>query len=284
VPLTPLQQRVLLTIRSVRHPGSHVAGSLPLHAATDSDRESRDIDLFHDAMAVMHAACAADLVALEQAGFQIRRSPSWSDTFRRALVTEAADSVEIDWAVDAAWRFFPPMADPLLGWRLHDVDLACNKALALAGRSETRDLIDILAWDRCFGLAAIVWAACGKDPGSNPLSLLEQMRRSARIDPGQMLMLKARRIDPLAAKQRWLAIAATAEEAVTALADAMPPLATGIAFIDRTGAMRWPDPRQPIAEQGLAIHAPSVGGCVPLVHQASTTDPDPAESGHAIPP
>jgi hypothetical protein len=265
MPLTPLQERVLSAIRSVRHPGSHVAGSLPLHASRDSDRESRDIDLFHDAMAALQAACALDLAALEQAGFKVRRSLAWSDTFRRAIVTDAMDTVEIDWAVDAAWRFFPPVADPLMGWRLHDVDLACNKALALGGRSETRDLVDILAWDRRFGLAAIVWAACGKDPGFNPLSLLEQMRRSARIDPGQLQMLKARRIDPQAAKQQWLAAATTAEEAITALADTMPTLDTGVAFIDGSGAMRWPDPLRSLAEQGLAIHAPSVGGCVPLV-------------------
>ena len=265
MPLTPLQERVLSAIRSVRHPGSHVAGSLPMHVSSDSERESRDIDLFHDAIAALQAACTADLTALEQAGFHVRRSQSWSDTFRRAIVTDATDSVEIDWAVDAAWRFFPPIADPLMGWRLHDVDLACNKALALGGRSETRDLVDILAWDRRFGLAAIVWAACGKDPGYNPLSLLEQMRRSARIDPGQLQMLKARRIDPQAAKQQWLAAAAAAEEAVTALADAMPTLDTGVAFINSSGAMRWPDPRRALAEQGLAIHAPSVGGCVPLV-------------------
>jgi len=182
------------------------------------------------------------------------------------------DIVEIDWAVGAAWRFFPPVADPLMGWRLHDVDLACNKALALGGRSETRDLIDILAWDRRFGLASIVWAACGKDPGFNPLSLLEQMRRSARIDPGQLQMLKARQIDPQAAKQQWLAAASAAEEAVTALADAMPTLETGVAFIDGSGSMRWPDLWRPLAEQGLGVHAPSVGGCVPLVRMDSRAD------------
>ena len=217
MPLTALQERVLAIIRPMRHPGSHVAGSLPLHHRADSDRESRDIDLFHDAQAAMQAACVADSTALEQAGLTVRRTASWSDSFRRAVVSDAAEVVEMDWAVDSAWRFSPPIEDPVMGWRLHDIDLACNKALALAGRSETRDLIDILAWDRHFGLSAIVWAACGKDPGFNPLSLLEQMRRSARIDPGQLAMLKARRIDPLVAKQQWLAMAEAAEVAITTL-------------------------------------------------------------------
>ncbi len=245
-----------------------------MHDSSDSDRESRDIDHIHDAIAALQAPCAADLAALEHAGLAVRRRQSWSDTFRRAIVMAGTDSVEIDWAVDAAWRFFPLIADPLIGWRLHDVDLACNKALALGGRSETRDLVDILAWERRFSLAAIVWAACGKDPGFNPLSLLEQMRRSARIDPGQLQMLKARRIDPQAAKQHWLAAAAAAEEAITNLADAMPSLDTGVAFLDASGALRWPDPHRPLAEQGLSMHYPTVGGCVPLVRADSLADTD----------
>jgi hypothetical protein len=214
----------------------------------------------------MQAACVADSTALEQAGLTVRRTASWSDSFRRAVVSDAAEVVEMDWAVDSAWRFSPPIEDPVMGWRLHDIDLACNKALALAGRSETRDLIDILAWDRHFGLSAIVWAACGKDPGFNPLSLLEQMRRSARIDPGQLAMLKARRIDPLVAKQQWLAMAETAEVAITTLADAMPSLPTGVTFIDGNGTMRWPDPDRSLAQQGLIVHTPTVGGCIPTIH------------------
>ncbi len=270
-----MQARVLMVIRGLRHPGSHVAGSIPLHISPESERESRDIDLFHDAMTAMHASCSADISALRAAGFVVDQSNAWSDHFRRAVVHDGigADPVEIDWAVDAAWRFYPPIPDDLLGWRLHDVDLACNKALALAGRSETRDLVDIIAWARRFDLAAICWAACGKDPGFNPLSLLEQMRRNARIDPGQLVMLKARSIDPLRIKQDWLRTADTAELAITALADAQTDLETGIVFVDRAGSWSWPDPRRSLIDQGLAIHRPSVGGCIPIVRLAGLPEP-----------
>lgn len=267
MPVTPFQARVLAVLRGQRHPGSHVAGSLPQHVAPDSVRESRDIDLFHDAMAAMHAACAADVAALTSASFTLTRDGAWSDTFRRGRVAEATgtDMMEIDWAVDAAWRFLPPVADELLGWRLHDIDLACNKALALAGRSETRDLVDLLLWSRRFGLAAIAWAACGKDPGYNPLSLLEQMRRNARIDPGQLALLKARALDPLQIKQEWLQAAADAESAITILADAQPSLDTGVVFLDASGAWRWSESATLPSEQGLTIHRPSIGGCVPII-------------------
>jgi len=267
MPLTAIQKKILATISVLLHPCSHVAGSLPLHAGEDSIRESRDIDLFHDAIAAMHAACEADLAALTQAGFLVRASENWSNTFRRAVVGDSGstDSVEIDWAVDSAWRFFPPIPDAVLGWRLHDVDLACNKALALAGRSETRDLVDILVWSQRFGLPSILWAACGKDPGYNPLSLLEQMRRSARIDPGQLAMLKARAIDPQRIKQNWLSAAASAEEAMTDLADAQPDLETGVLFLNQSSLVCWPAPDRPFTEQGFLIRRPSLGGCIPII-------------------
>jgi hypothetical protein len=153
MPLTPLQELVISTIRANRHPGSHVAGNLPLHAGPGTARVSHGIDHFHDAMNAMHAASAADSSVLENAGLRIRRKREWTadDTFRSVEAwtdADADDRLGIDWAVDSAWRFYPPVTDPTMGWRLHDVDLACDKALALAARSESRDLIDIIEWGR----------------------------------------------------------------------------------------------------------------------------------------
>jgi hypothetical protein len=65
-------------------------------------------------------------------------------SFRKAVVRRGPDEVELDWAHDSAWRFFPVVPDPQLGWRLHLFDMAANKALALSARSETRDYVDIL--------------------------------------------------------------------------------------------------------------------------------------------
>ena len=71
----------------------------------------------------------------------------------------------------------------MLGWRLHLFDVATNKALALSARTETRDYVDIVELHKTYPLPAICWAACGKDPGFTPLSLLKMMKRFARIDP-----------------------------------------------------------------------------------------------------
>ena len=51
----------------------------------------------------------------------------------------------IDWAHDSAWRFMPLVRLHDGGLVLHQVDLAINKVLTLAGRDEARDFVDILA-------------------------------------------------------------------------------------------------------------------------------------------
>lgn len=125
-------------------------------------------------------------------------------TFRKARVELDGKSVEIDWAADSAFRFFPIEPDPVLGWRLHLFDMATNKALALSARSETRDYVDIVELHRTFPLPAIIWAACGKDPGFSPLSLLKMMRRFARIWPEKLYEIMARKLDPFNSRKHGL--------------------------------------------------------------------------------
>ena len=50
----------------------------------------------------------------------------------------------VEWAQDSAFRFYPLQQDERFGYRLHDTDAAVNKVLALAGRSEIRDFVDVL--------------------------------------------------------------------------------------------------------------------------------------------
>ncbi|TVR57413.1 MAG: hypothetical protein EA421_01035 [Gemmatimonadales bacterium] len=67
------------------------------------------------------------------------------------------------------------------GFRLHDVDLAINKLLVLAGRDEARDYVDFLeAHERILPLGALIWAAAGKDAGLSPHAILELLKRRGR--------------------------------------------------------------------------------------------------------
>ncbi len=266
MPVTPFQRAVLHVLSGIRVPASHFAGSLPLHIEADSPRYSHDFDLFHDAEAELVKASLNDEHALLAAGFEVERLGTWTETFRKARVSRAGESVEIDWAFDSAVRFFPVLPDADLGWRLHPFDLATNKALALAARSETRDLVDIVEWSQRYPLPAILWAACGKDPGYNPLMLLVMMRRFARVQPERLKEIIARHIDPVALKSAWIELAVNAEEEITRLADAQPELEIGVIFTDSAHEPRWPANLDlSPAEQGLTLHPPTLGGCWPHV-------------------
>jgi hypothetical protein len=125
----------------------------------------------------------------------------------RAIVRKGEDATKVEWAHDSSWRFMPPVHDPRVGYRLHQVDLAVNKVLALAGRDEARDVLDVLHFHRhLLELGCLCWAACGKDPGFNPLSLLELLRRRGRVRPEDLARLDlVEPVDLEILKAEWLA-------------------------------------------------------------------------------
>jgi hypothetical protein len=266
MPLTPLQKEVLALLAAHRSEESHFAGGVVLNAADDSARYSHDFDIFHELAEEVTRASSRDVEVLRAAGFTVHtlsREGAWqmTSTFRKAKVLRGDESVEIDWAADSAFRFFPIERDAQFGWRLHLFDLATNKALTLSARTETRDYVDILELHKRFPLAAICWAACGKDPGFTPLSLLKMMRRFARVNPTELDKIKARAQDPVTLKNTWIAISDEAEAKMTQLADEQPDVPIGVAFVDDNGHPGWlgDDAR-------LRIHAPSLRGCWPTIH------------------
>lgn len=268
MPLTPLQKDVLAVIADNRGEESHFAGGIVLNAEEDSARFSHDFDIFHELAEEVARASERDVASLDAAGFPVEklvREDEWQKpaTFRKARVTRGDEVLEIDWAADSAFRFFPIMRDPQLGWRLHRFDVATNKALALSARTETRDYVDIVELGKIYPLAAICWAACGKDPGFSPLSLLKMMLRFARIDPTELDKIKARNLDPMTLKMAWIEMSDQAEAQMTRLADEQPDVPIGVAFVNKAGEPGWlgDDP-------SLNIHAPSLRGCWPTVRPA----------------
>ena len=244
MPLTPLQKDVLAILAANRSEESHFAGGVVLNAADNSLRFSHDFDIFHELAEEVTRASRCDVESLRNAGYEVEtpsRHGEWEKdaTFRKARVRRAGASVEIDWAADSAFRYFPIERDPVLGWRLHRFDVATNKALALSARTETRDYVDIVELHRSYPLAAICWAACGKDPGFSPLSLLKMMRRFARVDPAKLEEIQARSLDPVALKLAWIGMSDEAEAKMIRLADEQPDLPIGVAFVDAAGHPGW---------------------------------------------
>lgn len=263
MPLTLFQRQLLADLAAAPTPDRYLAGGAALHFSPVSVRYSDDLDFFHDAEARVAAAYASDRELLTRTGYRVDVEASLPG-FVRAVVGRGADATRVDWAHDSAWRFLPLVSDPLGGLLLHPVDLAVNKILALAGRDESRDFVDILFAHRTIlPVAALSWAAVGKDPGFTPLSLLELLKRRSRYRPEDFTRLNlVEPFDLVAAKQTWLGALADAET----FARERPPDEAGCLYY-AAGERRFVAPvaDRPLEAQGLVAHFGAPGGVVPRV-------------------
>jgi hypothetical protein len=254
VPLTPFQAEVVRQLAPNRSPESYVAGGIALNAS-EPIRWSVDVDVFHDVEDAVIRASEADMATLLGAGYAIQRE-IWTPTFRRAWVARGEEGVKLEWGQDSAWRFFPIQRDAVLGWRLHRFDAITNKALALGGRSETRDLVDLVANAEAFPLHVVIWAACAKDPGYSPLLLLNQMQRNSRVDIAELREMGSS-FEPVALKTSWLRMVEIAQREIDRAVAA--GLETGLAFAHPDGRTGWFD------EPGCLPHRASLGGAIPRI-------------------
>ena len=184
---------------------SYLAGGAAILIEPNTTRYSRDLDYFHDSDRRVAEAFAVDRDLLEQSGYALDVD-LLQPGYVRAIVRKDGQATKVEWARDSSWRFMPTVKDDRVGFLLHPVDLAVNKVLALAGRDEPRDVLDVLHLHRrVLPLGALCWAACGKDPGFTPLSLLELLKRRGRIRPDELARLDlAEPVDLVVLKEEWL--------------------------------------------------------------------------------
>ena len=266
VPLTQFQRALLAALTADAIEGRYLAGGAAMHFAPNSARYSDDLDFFHDSEARVAAAFTADRERLERAGYTVAVELSLPG-FVRAVVGRGADATRVDWAHDSAWRFMRLVRDPLGGLLLHPVDLAVNKVLTVAGRDEPRDFVDVLfVHRRVLPLAALCWAAVGKDPGFTPLSLLELLKRRGRYHPEDFARLNLTEpFDLVAAKQTWLAALAEAES----FARARPPDEIGcLYYATRQDAFVLPSAHPSLRDQGVVLHFGAPSGVLPRITDA----------------
>ena len=266
--LTPLQRDVCRLLAAGRRQcrDSRVAGGAALSAAVRSHRLSRDVDLFSDTTEAVGRSWDRDRLALESAGFRVvplRERPGYVE----AAITRGTDRLVMEWARDSAFRFFPLVEDDELGLVLHPFDLATNKVLALVGRLEARDWVDVLACDaRLQPLGYLAWAACGKDPGFTPGGILARARRSARYSADELAALSFDGSPPRAAdlSRRWHGVLEQAD----AIVDLLPASHVGEAVLTSDAALFKGDAAalaRARAADGLRFHRGRLGGAWPQV-------------------
>lgn len=172
-----------------------------------------------DTETAVAASWDADRRVLEGHGFLVevlRERPSYVE----AQVSAAGESVRLEWARDSAFRFFPLVRHADLGLVLHPFDLTTNKVLALVGRLEVRDWVDVIhCAERLQPLGYLAWAASGKDPGFSPAAILEQAARSSRYSAEEVaaLAFEGAPPDPADLSRRWHAELAAARDIVGVL-------------------------------------------------------------------
>jgi hypothetical protein len=271
MPISEIQDKVLRCIAANRSPESYLAGATVLHRGKHSPRYSQDLDFFHDIEDSVALCARKDAETLQDAGYDVAwllRTP----TFHRAVVSAGNQQIKIEWAQDTAFRFFPVQQDDQCGYRLHDADAAINKVLALAGRDEVRDFVDVIHMHRSYlSLGALAWAACGKDPGFTPEFLLDHAGRHTvyhQKDLDRLSLTEPVEIGRL--KTEWLAAA----EAARGLVVGLPPEDVGCLYLDAVGNPVTPEPSSR-AFATLIRHWGAVHGVWPAV---SPYQPDSANA------
>jgi len=261
MPLGDFEKTVLRLLAANRNPESYVAGATVFLRREDSHRQSQDIDVFHDTVRSLKQAASQDAASLEQNGYTLEWTET-QETLRRATVSRNGRSTKMDWAYDSAFRFFPVQPDAELGFVLHPLDGATNKLLALAGRGELRDYLDVLFLHRSvLSLGALAWAACGKDIGFTPQFLIEEAQRLAHYPAVRLkTLLLSEPLDLVDCKRQWLAAVAEANTLFLKL----PANEIGCLYLDVKGRAVTPNPATPEFAL-LDRHFGSVGGGRPAV-------------------
>lgn len=258
MPLTAFQSRIAGLLAENRSPDSYLAGGAAIHMAPNSKRYSNDLDYFHDSVERVSTAFQADRERLEAAGCTVELELKLPG-YLRAVVSAGGERTKVEWAHDSAWRFMPTVRTPGVGYQLHPIDLAVNKLLALAGRDEPRDFLDILQVSReILPLGPLCWAAVGKDPGFSPLSLLELLKRRGRYRPEDFhALMVTEPIDLPRLKTEWLDTLADAEEFIRGA----PPEQAGCLYYSPV-AKAFVDPR---LDPGAVPHFGRPGGVLPRI-------------------
>lgn len=221
MPLTAFQAAIAELLAVNRSPDSYLAGGAAMHIEPNSKRYSNDLDYFHDSEERVATAFVADSELLRQSGYRLQISMQ-QPGYVRALVTKNGETTKVEWAHDSAWRYLPTIRTQRSGFQLNSIDLAINKLLALVGRDEPRDYLDIHEAMRILPLGALCWAAAGKDPGFTPAMLLDLLRRRGKyraadfarldlVEPVDIVNLKSRWLDALEDAERFFSTRDPAE-------------------------------------------------------------------------
>jgi hypothetical protein len=265
MPLTEFQKQLARLLSVNRTPEGYLAGGAALHFAPNTKRYSNDLDFFHDSEKRVSEAFDKDSTLLREHSMSLEIEIN-QPGYIRVTVTSGENFTKIEWAHDSAWRFMPVVRQKDVGYQLHPVDVAVNKVLALAGRDEARDFLDVLyIHEEILPLGPLVWAASGKDPGFTPLSLLELLKRRGRYRQEDFSRLHlAVPVELTKLKTRWLEALEDADRFVRS----RPASEIGCLYYSSSRrAFIEPQGQEEVAGSEIQLHFGRPGGILPKCYQ-----------------
>jgi predicted nucleotidyltransferase component of viral defense system len=190
--LTPFQRKVLKAFTELEESKAfYLTGGTALSAFYLAHRLSEDFDLFTSDEPLISVVARKFKSALESLAIHVQEIRSFS-SFWEAVARAGAESFKIQLAYDS-----PYMLSALHekdGLRIHSLeDIAAGKLLALYGRAEERDFIDIycIVRDGKISLGTLTELAKRKDPGLDEYYLqlrLNSQKKSPMIRPSSKLI------------------------------------------------------------------------------------------------
>ncbi len=190
--LTPLQCDALDALTR-RAPGFFLTGGAVLAGWTLQHRRTDDLDLFTTSDEAMTTGDAAVRGAASEIGASASQLTTTPD-FHRYVITRGDDSVRVDLVRDRT----PELRAKVVrdGIRMDDTEeIVANKIAALVGRSEVRDLVDLMALEKLgFRVESHLPDARKKDGGVSPATLswlLSGMHAPAKVDGADQVSLEA---------------------------------------------------------------------------------------------
>jgi hypothetical protein len=178
------QLRVATVALSATMPrGFALAGSGAIRAHGFTTRRTADIDLFTPfADPVSFADAVEELTAqLVGDGYSVSLTRRF-ELFARLEVSAAGQLVDVDLGVDPRGREPVVLA---VGAVLAEIDAVANKVIALFGRAEARDFLDVdaIRRSRRFTDGDLLDAAAERDAGFDRGVFVEMLRSVRRIGP-----------------------------------------------------------------------------------------------------
>jgi hypothetical protein len=177
--LSRLQEQIVVIVgRALDGSDFALAGGAAIISQGLVDRRTRDLDFFGSSSLQLAEKLPVIIEALTEWGLEVNIDRQ-SERFARLQVRGLGEETEVDFGID--YRLFP-LHEGEHTSVLSNKELAVDKVLAIFGRAEPRDFIDLAALSQIFDMNDLFREAIRKDQGFD-LQIFTEMTNRLTVLP-----------------------------------------------------------------------------------------------------